>query len=138
VIEIKAQAWSMDIALAVVIFIVAFFVIYNIVASRAPSDISGLQQEAERISKEIISQNSSLSLVDGEILNETKILNLSGQNYIELKKKIRIENEFCIYFEDEEGNVINITDASGRYALSIGYPEINISGVPCNFSELNP
>ena len=124
----------MDIALAVVVFIIAFFIIYSIATGKTPSNVPNLQREAERISKEATSQNSSLSIVTGEVLNETKILNLSGQDYFKLKKKIRVDGEFCIYFEDEEGNRINITDASGKYSLSIGSPEIDISGIPCNFS----
>ncbi|MFW9876721.1 MAG: hypothetical protein ACFFG0_26805 [Candidatus Thorarchaeota archaeon] len=126
-VKIKAQAWSMDIALAVVIFIVAFFVIYNIATTRTPSDVSNLYQEAERISKEATSENSTLSVVSGEVLNETKIQNLLGEDYSELKKKVRVEHDFCIYFEDDEGNIIKIQDASG-----IGSSEINISGIECS------
>lgn len=129
-IEIKAQAWSMDIALAVVIFIIAFFVLYNIVSARTTSRIANLQQEAERVSKEATSENSSLSVLNGEVLNETRVLTLSKQDYDELKKKIRIQNEFCIYFEDKEGNIINFTNES-NYTIGIGSPEINISGVAC-------
>ena len=121
----------MDIALAVVIFIIAFFVIYNIVASKTKGDISGLQQEAEIISKEAVLENSSFGILSGEVLNKTRVLILSKENYSELKKKIRIGNEFCIYFEDEEGNRINFTNESGNYTIGIGSPEINISGVAC-------
>lgn len=121
----------MDIALAVIIFIVTFFIIYGIITNKTTDDISSLRQEAERVSKEATSQSSSLSIVNGKALNETKMQNLLEQNYSDIKKKIRIENEFCIYFEDEEGNLINFTDVLGDSASGIGSQEINISGVPC-------
>jgi len=121
----------MDIALAVIIFIVTFFIIYSIITNKTTDDLSSLRQEAERVSKEATSQSSSLSIVNGKALNETKMQNLLEQNYSDIKKKIRIENEFCIYFEDEEGNLINFTDVLGDSASGIGSQEINISGVPC-------
>jgi hypothetical protein len=121
----------MDIALAAVIFIVAFFVIYGIITSKTSSDISSLHQEAERISKEATSQESSLGIVDGEALNETKIQELVEENYYDIKRKIRVEGEFCIYFEDEKGNLIIIQNVSGENITGIGSPDINISGVAC-------
>ena len=129
-IKIKAQAWSMDIILAVVIFIVAFFAIYNIVGNKAQSNVHDLNQEAERISKEATSENSSLSMVNEDVLNETKILSLLG-NYSEIKEKIRVDNEFCIYFEDEEGNLIIFNSSSYQNISGIGSSEINISDIIC-------
>lgn len=133
VIKIKAQAWSMDVTLAVIIFIAAFFVIYGIITSKAPGDISELQAEAEKISKEATSENSSLSLMTNEVLNETKIQELLGKDYSEIKRKLRLERDFCIYFEDEEGNLIIIqnTEDPDKFLVGVGSPDITVVQKKC-------
>ncbi len=122
----------MDVALAVVIFIIAFFIVYSIVTNKTSGDVSDLYEEAERISKEAVLQNSTISLVNGESLNETKIKNVLGQDYSELKRKLRVNNEFCIYFEDENGNLIVFQNSSDDNASGIGSQSINISGIVCS------
>jgi hypothetical protein len=116
----------MDITLAVVIFIVSFFIIYGLITNKVTNNISTLNEEAEIISKEATSQDSRLSLTNGDSLNETKVKDLVVQNYSEIKKRLRIKNDFCIYFEDAEGNILRIQNVSG-----IGSSEINISGIEC-------
>lgn len=121
----------MDVTLAVIIFIAAFFVIYTIAANRTASSIDDLAREAERISKEAASENSSISLVEDSQLNQVKIEDLIGQDYDEIKKKLRVENEFCIYVEDEEGNLIFLNKSETENVTGIGSPNINISGIAC-------
>ena len=66
-----------------------------------------------------------------EILNVTQDISqveeLINEQYPELKKKLRIKNEFCIYLEDDQGNVIYISEDRA----SIGSNKIVISDTPC-------
>ena len=121
----------MDVTLAVIIFISTFFAIYIIATNRTSTNIEEMTQEAERISAEAASENSSLSIIEDNQIDQIKVEDLIGQNYSEIKKKLRLENEFCIYLEDEEGNLILMNQSETENITGIGSPDINISGIPC-------
>lgn len=122
----NSQAWSLDIIFAVLIFIGAFFLFYFLLGSKTESSIASLNEEAEFISNELFSENSILNITDDGIINETKLQQLIG-NYPSIKSKIRIDGDFCIYLEDQEGNIINIINN----VTGIGSSKINISNVTC-------
>lgn len=125
--KIKGQAWSMDITLAVVIFIVSFFVIYAITSSKTSiNQAPDMKKEAERLSQEVITEGSDLDIIDDGELNKTKVIELIQKNYSWLKEKLRTDYEFCFYFEDQNGTLIKINDTTG-----VGSPYINVSGFNC-------
>jgi predicted transcriptional regulator len=111
-----SQAWSMDIMIAMVIFIGVIFVFYSILSTNGGDKTGELKDDAL-----IIAENINITK------NISYIEELLGEDYSELKKKLRVKNEFCIFIEDEEGNVIYLSqDQPG-----IGSGKINISDVPC-------
>ena len=57
-----------------------------------------------------------------------KIGELKNLSYHELKSRLRMEGDFCIYFEDEKGNIVLINNSY----KGIGASNINISGTPCS------
>ena len=111
-IKSKAQSWSIDVALGVLIFIVAFFIVYAL-SSESPNEKAGsLKQDASLVIKQVSSQQE---------LNELK-----SKTYDDLKRKFKVEGDFCIYLEDEKGNLIPIGNQRG-----IGSSDITIAGLPC-------
>lgn len=124
----KGQAWSMDISLAVVLFIVAFFIIYAIVSGNTDGteETESMSKQGEEILEKLLSEDSDLSVVSNGEINETKMENLLSQDYSDLKKEAGISDEFCVYLEDEDGNIIPIQSSAG-----IGWEEINLSDNPC-------
>lgn len=113
----KSQAWSMDIMIAMVIFIGVIFVFYTILSTNEGDKIVELKDDALVIA-ENINITKNISLIE-ELLRE---------DYSELKKKLRVKNEFCIFIEDEAGNVIYLSqDRPG-----IGSGKIKISDVECS------
>ena len=123
----KSQAWSIDIMLAIVIFISAFFVVFIILNPAQESNVNELRDEASIVLKDIESAESDLGIVNGAIVNETKLQELLGKDYQAIKKSLRIKNDFCIYFEDEDGNIIYI-DATHT---GVGSDTITVSDIPC-------
>ena len=119
----KSQAWSMDIMIAMVIFIGVIFVFYNILSSNEDNKIRELKDDAL-----IVAENIDLTK------NPSQIEELLGEDYSELKKKLRVKNEFCIFLENEEGNVIYITDPDDdtKTYPGIGSGKVKISGYGCN------
>tara|TARA_Y100000294_G_scaffold107344_1_gene99609 strand:+ start:406 stop:729 length:324 start_codon:yes stop_codon:yes gene_type:complete len=107
----------MDIMIAMVIFIGVIFVFYNILSSNEDNKIRELKDDAL-----IVAENIDITE------NPSQIEELLGEDYSELKKKLRVKNEFCIFLEDEEGNVIYVSqDRPG-----MGSEKIKISEVECS------
>ena len=89
----KSQTWSMDLMIAMVIFIGVIFVFYIILSTNGDNKIRELKDDAL-----IVAENINITK------NISQIEELLGEDYSELKRKLRVKNEFCIFLEDEEGN----------------------------------
>ena len=124
----KSQAWSVDVILAVVIFMGSFFLYYTITNSNQGSDVAGLKADANSVIKRVSNEGGSLSIVSNQEVNISKIGELKNLDYDELKSQLRVDGDFCIYIEDEKGNLVMINESY----RGIGSPNINISGVPCS------
>lgn len=72
--------------------------------------------------------NHSISFATNGIINENKLKEIKNMNYDDFKKSINAKNDFCIYFEDEKGNIVLINNSY----KGIGSPSINLSGIPCS------
>jgi len=123
----KSQAWSFDIMLATVIFLGTLFYFFLIMSNSQEDMATELKRDTEQIVNSFFSKSNELNVVDGEEVDESKLENLLEQDYGDLKKQIGTEHEFCIYLEDENGNVIFINSSF----TGIGSNEINVSGIPC-------
>ena len=123
----RGQAWSFDVILAVIIFVTAFFVFYFLLKPRTEKPVDTLRQDAEFIAHELLSNSSPFYIVESGKINETKLQDLIG-NYPALKNRIKVANDFCIYLEDEEGNIISIN----TNVLGVGSSKIIISDKPCS------
>ena len=124
--KISSQAFSMDIMLAVIIFIGTVLFFYAILNTTQSSKADELQNDASKVLTDLLSGNPGVKITDGNTINATKLGELLG-NYSELKSKLKVKNDFCIYFEDEDGNVIYINSTY----TGIGSGIINVSNIPC-------
>ena len=122
-----SQAWSIDVMLAIVVFITTIFLFFVFLNPTQKSNVGELRDEASIVLKYIESDDSDLGIVDGTIVNETKLQELLGKDYQAIKKSLRIKNDFCIFFEDENGNIIYI-DATHT---GVGSDTITVSNIPC-------
>ena len=123
--KMRSQAFSMDIMLAVIIFIGTVFFFYAILSNTQGSKADELQSEASKVLADLLS-NPGLKITDGNMINATKLEEFLG-NYSGLKGKLKANNDFCIYFEDEDGNVMFINSTH----TGIGSATINVSNIPC-------
>lgn len=122
----KSQTWSMDIMLAVVIFIGAIFVGYSILSGNKGDPAKALQEDAALVLGNLASKDSEISIVNGGEINDAKLQELVDKEYPELKQLIRSGSDFCIFLEDNEGNLVYISSKPG-----IGSDKIKISGQAC-------
>lgn len=123
----KSQIWSIDVMLAVVIFIGALFVVYSILSGNKGDTASKLEEDAASVLSNLASKDSEISIVNGGEINDAKLQELLNKEYPELKQLIRSGSDFCIFLEDNEGNLVYISNKPG-----IGSNKIKISGRPCD------
>ena len=124
----KAQSWSVDIITAVVVFIVAFFIFQFSLNTNPNAKAKNLKEEASAVIKQVASDEAIIRVVDNNEINESKLAELKNLDYNELKRNLRIEGDFCLYLEDDSGNIVLINNSY----KGIGSPNINLSNTPCS------
>ena len=124
----RAQTWSVDVILGLIIFVGAFFIFYAVLNQNPNTKVKNLKEDASTVIKQVSSDNSQLRIVDGNEINISRAGELKNLSYDDLKRRLRIDGDVCIYIEDENGNVILINNSY----QAIGSPNINITGVPCS------
>ena len=103
-------------------------IFYFLLSSKPDTKVSRLKQDAGAVVEQIASDEAIYKIVDGYELNASKLGQLKNITYEELKKVLRVEGDFCIYLEDEKGNIVLINNSY----MGIGSPNINLNGVPCS------
>lgn len=124
----KAQSWSIDIALGVVIFIGAFFVLYSLLSQNPNAKAEDLKKESSLIAKQFASSDALTRVTDNNEINVSRLNELKNLSYDELKQRLRMEGDFCLYFEDGNGRLVLINNSY----RGIGAPNIDLSGAPCS------
>jgi hypothetical protein len=125
----RAQIWSIDVLLAVVIFISIIMIFYVTLGANDNLSIKDLEIEASTLRVQLES-NPALKIIEQDNINNTKLEEFTEQastNYVETKEALGIKGDFCIYFEDEQGNLVLLAD--NRTGLGKG--DVNITGTPC-------
>ncbi len=122
----------MDTLIALVIFIVGMIVfLYLVMGNSAKDSGDRLATESDVVPQRLIASdkasatNTSIVIdnkVDTEVLNKTL-----SKPYEELKGEMGVSNDFCIHFEDENGNLIDLDDDPCRLTYSIGNPNLNLT-----------
>ena len=128
--NLSSQAFSMDIMLAIIIFLGTIFFFYAILNNTQGSKTAELQDEASKVLTGIVSKDSGVGITDGTKINTTKLEEMLG-NYSNIKSKLKVKNDFCIYFEDEDGNIIYINITQSKNYTGAGSEIINVSNIPC-------
>ncbi|HIH42515.1 TPA: hypothetical protein HA246_02625 [Candidatus Woesearchaeota archaeon] len=121
----SAQLWSYDIIVAVVLFILAFIGFYALLTSSTQTTKTGQLSNEGSIVATITGsteKQTNISFVQGDKLNLKKFNRFANQNYTETRRQLGIGKDFCIHFEDADGNVINV---SGK--TTIGSSKINVT-----------
>jgi hypothetical protein len=137
---VRGQAWSMDLVFGVLIFLLAVGIIYAMVMGRNDNDIAPLRLESEVIAGKLQS-DATIALTSDNQLNLTRLAEFaanatnpsSGINYESIREQLGVTGEFCIYLQDNEGNILYIVGSDGKRYTGIGSGtgELNVSGVPC-------
>jgi len=126
----RAQVWSIDVLLALVIFVAIILIFYTTISSKQSPKLKELQLEAGGLKTEL-EKHPDLNFLNSETIDSTKMQNFTKkveENYTSVKEQLGVRGDFCIFFEDEEGNLIPI---DGKNGIGKNSSDINITGTPC-------
>ena len=125
----NSQALSIDIMLGIIVFIGAIFFFYSVFSHDKENDITALEDDASKIMKSVSSEEyEDISVLTGSEIDMEKLQALLAESYPDMKNKLRVGSDFCIFIEDEEGNVIYLSAAES----GVGSSKISVSDIPCN------
>ena len=117
----RAQTISTDAVIAVVLFTMA--IIFFFALSYNPKDpVERLEGESTKLSGEIACEQAKGSLLHGQDVNETVMENLARMSCDELKRCLGLSSNLCIYFQDEDNNLIKIANVNSKEVYGIGCP----------------
>lgn len=129
----KGQVWSIDVLLAVVIFVSVILIFYVTMVPRQKPQLKDLEIESSELKLEL-EKNYEFGFITDDEINDARFLVFiknATTNYTALKRKLGVKGEFCIFFEDSEGNIVAL-DNSTSLIVGIGNSSIVISGNNCN------
>ena len=133
----KGQIWSYDILIAAGIFVISFIFFYSLISVSSPKTItSSLTGDGNIIANAVTKQkhDSNITFVIDDTIDPLRLKRFSEQNYTSIKSNLGLKNEFCIHFEDENGELIEIGEIK-----SVGSSNLNLTVndeiIPCGQNE---
>ncbi|MFH1398936.1 MAG: hypothetical protein ABIG95_02400 [Candidatus Woesearchaeota archaeon] len=141
-ISSKSQTWSLDILIAASIFIVGIIVFLYVISSSKEGDMGEvLSTDSEVVSETLIAIDentaSPIAPIIGNKVDSVRLEQLAAMDYEDIKNALGIASEFCIHFEDERGNIVDIDDDPGVTRYSIGSSKLNITLLNSSGGKVN-
>ena len=137
----KAQVWSMDLIIAVVIFLLAIGVFYFFTEGKVDENTSKLYIESQIIANRLTGDENISIVKDGAIDDEKlQKLVLKGDDYEKLKEELGVHDDFCMVLRDQEGNIILVGNDTIGFRVGIASPDlkVDINGTVYNCSQSYP
>ncbi|MBS3132875.1 hypothetical protein J4470_01955 [Candidatus Woesearchaeota archaeon] len=126
---LKAQTISADAFIAIALFMIVLIFFFSFSSDKTSEiKVKDLQSESSKLASAVsVVRNETSSFVEGTKVKVDSLEGASGMTYSQLKDAFGLEADFCIHFEDSEGNIINVT--GNRTGLGSGY--VTVGGVAC-------
>lgn len=102
-----------EITLVLIVVAFAFFV------SVYEKSTGSRQIDAQKIT-ELIFDDHEISFVSNGVVDEDKMKEMQQTDYVTLKNQLNAKNDFCLYMEDANGNVI-VAKGSSKLKDEIAY-----------------
>ncbi|MBU0979294.1 MAG: hypothetical protein KJ709_00675 [Nanoarchaeota archaeon] len=118
----RAQAWSTDVMVASGIFLLGVIIFMYVIGGASQTRVlESLMQEGNLILDYVMAgSDDDCSFIDNNILDEDMLSRCANQTYTAMKRKVGSRYDFCIYFEDEDGNLINISHITKENSIGVG------------------
>ena len=124
----RAQTISTDAIIAIVLFTIA--IIFFFALGYDPSDpIERLERDSAKLSGGISCRGEGdEALLTGQKVNEDFMKKLASMSCEDLKRCLGLNNNVCIYFQDDEGNLVRLNESPEIYG--IGCPGLRLAEIP--------
>ena len=132
----KAQAWSIDLVIGVLIFLLVVGLFYATLTRNQSQDTTSIRIASETVATKLVNDPET-SIVENNKVSSKKLKELIKQIKEEpdlVRQEFGIEGDFCIFFEDERGNLFPIfidEDDGVDVYHGIGSDRINVTGISC-------
>jgi len=110
----------------VAIFLIVIVVIIAIMAGPIDRPLD-FEKDQKTLLRQFTSADSNDAIIVRGSLDTLKVEELATLEYDEMKVRLGITSDFVLYFEDGQGNIIQVSDKQ-----CIGSGDANINGIPCN------
>lgn len=108
----RAQIFALDLIMATVLFIAIFAAFYGFLAYMvAEPEDKVLVRQGQQVVSALDTEGSPANVIDAQELNVTKLEDLTGKDYDTLRAELGLRDNFCLYIEDDEGNLVQMSDA---------------------------
>lgn len=124
----KRRDTTNDSTLLIIFLVLLLFIIYFFGNSRMHE--TSVSQTQEILLSKLVAQDEKEdgpAIVIGNTVDDSRVKKLASTDYSEIKSMVGVTSDFVIYFEDEQGNVVNIADKP-----CIGSSYVQVNGVNCN------
>ena len=127
-IEIKKKRKEQIDVLWLVLIVMLLIILVSLVTQKYDigEDKENLMKEAKNILN-ILTDGREIGFAPNNMIEEEKLEKFLDMDYSELKKNLNVKNDFCIYFEDERGNLVEVK----KGIKGIGSGIIELNGEPC-------
>lgn len=133
----KGQTVSTDALIGIALFLIVVIFFISVGTDLFVEDESiSVEKDATQLSSAVETSKGSSALIDGIKVDEVALDDLSNLSYNELKDALGTEADFCIFFEDGEGNIVPINNETSGLS-GIGSADVVVAGNYCgNLSAL--
>ena len=123
----RAQTISTDAIIAVVLFTIAIIFFFALSTDTTTKRIENLEYESAKLSGEISCRgDDGEPLLNGQTVNEETLKNMAQMSCDDLKRCLGLNNNLCIYFQDDEGNLVRLDEQLSIYG--IGCTDLKLTG----------
>jgi len=114
----RGQTWSFDLIVAVILFIIVVALFYTFLSGEQSKDkVQGLEAGANNIDASLncdISSDNGVCIINKGTVSQAKVNTLAASTYNNLKKKLGVSGDFCVYLRDAKtGAIIPMDGKSG-------------------------
>ena len=116
---------------------VILILFFGIISSMSNPRKGKLSKDAELITKALTGEGDSAIVKDNRV-EQSKIQEfaIDPEQYEALKQQLGVQGDFCIYFEDNEGNLVPVqvaedTDGNPEFVNGVGSDGAIINDHPC-------
>lgn len=122
----------MDLVIAVVIFGFIAVIFYSLLLIQQKPSVEELQARAQDLNVLLEAGVGPCgSIIDGQSVTPDKLQCLFSLDYASTKTQLRVQGDFCIYLEDDNGKIYIVGNNTIGNKTGFGSDTLIVGGTPC-------